>query len=312
MSDDQLSQSSQSRHANGQTSGQVHKKENEERNWLERIMSVLRINPKNRDDLVDALTQAQQNQVIDDDALSMIEGVLQVSEMQVREIMIPRTNMTVIDKEMSLEEVLPLVVDSAHSRYPVVGENRDEIVGILLAKDLLPYFLSGDNGKFSIREILRTPIFIPESKRLNILLKEFRANRNHIAIVVDEYGGVAGLVTIEDVLEQIVGEIEDEHDFEDDLYIMDHAQDHATVKALTPIEDFNEHFSAEFSDNEFDTIGGLVINSLGRLPKRGDTLDLNGFHFKVVRADNRRVYLLRVERIKVVDNDTEEGSADSA
>lgn len=283
------------------------------RKWIERLGHFLQIDPKNRDELLSILREAQDNHIIDLDALAMIEGVLQVSEMQVRDIMIPRAQMVVVQRDMSMQEVLPIVVDSAHSRYPVVGENRDEVIGILLAKDLLPYFQLGTQDKFNLRDIMRPAAIIPESKRLNVLLKEFRASRNHIAIVVDEYGGVAGMVTIEDVIEQIVGEIEDEHDYEDDIYIMEHNAHHATVKAITPIEDFNDHFGSTFSDEEFDTIGGLVMNGFGRLPKRGEQLSLQGFNFKVLRADGRRVYLIQVKKLEESDeNVTTASSSDRA
>jgi magnesium and cobalt transporter len=276
--------------------GKIEKDDRSGRSLMERIGQFLQAEPKNREELLGVLREAQDNAILDIDALAMIEGVLQVSEMQVRDIMIPRSQMIVVDREMSLQEVLPIVVDSAHSRYPVVGENRDEVIGILLAKDLLPYFQLSSEDKFNLRDILRPPAFIPESKRLNVLLKEFRSSRNHIAIVVDEYGGVAGMVTIEDVLEQIVGEIEDEHDYEDDIYIMEHNESQATVKAITPIEDFNEHFNTDFSDDEFDTIGGLVMKAMGHLPKRGETIALGDFNFRVLRADSRRVHLIQVKR----------------
>jgi len=278
--------------------GAINKEDKNGRSWIERLGQFLQIDPKNRDELLSILREAQDNQIIDGEALAMIEGVLQVSEMQVRDIMIPRAQMVVVQRDMSMQEVLPIVVDSAHSRYPVVGENRDEVIGILLAKDLLPYFQLGTQDKFSLREIMRPAAFIPESKRLNVLLKEFRASRNHIAIVVDEYGGVAGMVTIEDVIEQIVGEIEDEHDYEDDIYIMEHNASQATVKAITPVEDFNEHFGSDFSDEEFDTIGGLIMSNLGHLPKRGERVQLGGFTFKILRADGRRVYLIQVKRLE--------------
>lgn len=281
-----------------QTLGQITSDDKNGRTWFSRLAKLLHAEPKDRDELVEILREAYGNDLIDVDALGMLEGVLQVSEMQVRDIMIPRSQMTVLEREMSMQEVLPIVVDSAHSRYPVVGENRDEVIGILLAKDLLPYFQLGSEDKFNLRDILRAAVFIPESKRLNVLLKEFRASRNHIAIVVDEYGGVAGMVTIEDVLEQIVGEIEDEHDFEDDIYIMEHTAEKATVKAITPIEDFNEHFATNFSDEEFDTIGGLIVNSLGHLPKRGEQTQLGGYDFKILRADARRVHLIQVKKLK--------------
>lgn len=264
---------------------------------MERLFQAVRGEPKDRNQLLDLLHGAHKRDLIDLDALVMIEGVLQVSEMQVRDIMIPRSQMVVVERDASLEQILPTVVGSAHSRFPTIGDNKDQVIGILLAKDLLPYFLQGQDTKLNLREIMRPAVFIPESKRLNVLLKEFRASRNHMAIVVDEYGGVAGLVTIEDVLEQIVGEIEDEHDFEEDIYILEHGDDRYMVKAITPIEDFNERFGTEFSDEEFDTIGGLVVNALGHLPKRDETVDLGSLHFRVTRASSRRIHLLQVTRL---------------
>jgi len=281
----------------------------QKRSWLERLGQALQGELKDRDQLIEVLQEAQKNNVIDYDALTMIEGVIGVSEMQVRDIMIPRSQMVVVERDADMKVILQTVVESAHSRFPAVGENRDEVIGILLAKDLLPYFLDGENTRFNLRDILRPAVFIPESKRLNVLLKEFRASRNHIAIVVDEYGGVAGMVTIEDVLEQIVGEIEDEHDVEEDAYIFEHRNDEYTVKAITPIEDFNEHFQASFSDEEFDTIGGLVMNGFGHMPKRGEKLDLGDFHFKVLRASNRQIYLLQVSRREAETQSSQAGSA---
>jgi magnesium and cobalt transporter len=231
--------------------------------------------------------------LLDPDDLSMLEGVLQVAEMQVRDVMIPRAQMVVIERDAEPEKFLPLVIDSAHSRFPVVGESRDEVVGILLAKDILHWCASGKEA-FRMREHLRPAVFVPESKRLNVLLREFRASRNHLAIVVDEYGGVAGMVTIEDVLEQIVGEIEDEHDIEEEGLILRHSSVRHTVKGMTPIEDLNEFFATDFSDEEFDTAAGLVTRALGHVPKRGESVDLQGLRFKVLRADNRRVHLLQV------------------
>jgi len=281
----------------------------QKRSWLERLGQALQGELKDRDQLIDVLQEAQKNTVIDYDALTMIEGVIGVSEMQVRDIMIPRSQMVVVERDADLKVILQTVVESAHSRFPAVGENRDEVIGILLAKDLLPYFLDGENIRFNLRDILRPAVFIPESKRLNVLLKEFRASRNHIAIVVDEYGGVAGMVTIEDVLEQIVGEIEDEHDVEEDAYILEHRNAEYTVKAITPIEDFNEHFQANFSDEEFDTIGGLVMNGFGHMPKRGEKLNLGEFHFKVLRASNRQIYLLQVSRREAEAEPSQAGTA---
>lgn len=280
-----------------ETLEETGKEQKNQRSWLDRLSQFLQVEPQNRTQLVELLRDARDNEVIDSDSLAMIEGVLQVSEMQVRDIMVPRSQMVVLERDMALKDILPVVVDSQHSRFPAIGDSRDEVIGILLAKDLLPYFHVGNEDKFNLREILRPAVFIPESKRLNVLLKEFRSSRNHIAIVVDEYGGVAGLVTIEDVLEQIVGEIEDEHDFEDEIYIMEHNGADATIKAMTPIEEFNTHFNADFSDEEYDTVGGLIMSALGHLPKRGEMLELGGFQFRILRADSRRIYLLRVKRL---------------
>ena len=276
------------------------------RSWLERLGQILQSDVKDQSQLVDSLRAAEQNSVIDADALAMIEGVLQVSDLRVRDIMIPRSQMVVVDRDAGLDQLLPIVISSAHSRFPVVGENKDEVIGILLAKDLLPMFVDGADKKLNIRDLLRPAVFIPESKRLNVLLKEFRASRNHMAIVVDEYGGVAGLVTIEDVIEQIVGEIADEHDFEDDMYIMTHDNDKFIVKAITPLDDFNEHFETRFNEEEFDTIGGVVVNAFGHLPERGETIDIDGFRFHILRADNRRVHLLQITRAPVEPAATEE------
>ncbi|WP_455208209.1 HlyC/CorC family transporter [Kaarinaea lacus] len=266
----------------------------QQRNWFEILSQALLREPKDRSELTRLLRDAQQRNLLDFDALSMIEGVLEVSEMQVRDVMIPRTQMAVININDKPEQFLPLIIESAHSRFPVIGDNRDEVLGILLAKDLLPYFAQQDRQEFNIRDQLRPAVFIPESKRLNVLLRDFRANRNHMAIVVDEYGGIAGLVTIEDVLEQIVGDIEDEHDIDEDTFIIKHSDNRYTVKALTPIEEFNEQFSVNFPEDEFDTIGGLLIQRFGRMPKRGEVTTIEGFRFKVLRADSRRIYLLQI------------------
>ena len=265
--------------------------------WLERLSQAFVAEPENLDELVELLRRAQARGLLEADALEMIEGVLQVSELRVRDVMIPRAQMVVVPAEAGLREMLPIIVDSAHSRFPVVGESRDEVKGILLAKDLLRYFADGDEAAFDIDDVLRPATLIPESKRLNVLLREFRKSRNHMAIVVDEYGGVAGLITIEDVLEQIVGEITDEHDIEEGRYVVQRAPDRFTVKALTPIEDFNEAVGTDFAREEFDTIGGLVLHRFGHLPKRGETVELDGLRFKVLRADNRRIHLLEVERV---------------
>jgi magnesium and cobalt transporter len=263
--------------------------------WLRRITDTFSGEPRDVEDLTEILAQAKERGIINPDAFDMLEGVLRVVELQVRDIMVARSQMTVVNRDDPPEDLLPIVIESGHSRFPVIGEDRDQIVGILLAKDLLRYFAAGSAKRdFDIKECLRPVVFIPESKRLNVLLKEFRVSHHHMAIVVDEYGGVSGLVTIEDVLEQIVGDIGDEYDVEDDLDIRKEGDRQFTVKAQTPIDEFNTYFSTEFSDEEFDTIGGLVMNYLGRLPRRGDTFMLGGLEFKVLRADRRRLDLLRV------------------
>ncbi len=260
---------------------------------LERLSNFLLREPEDREQLVELLHGAYENSLMDADSLAMIEGVLQVSEMQVRDIMIPRSQMDVIDITDPPETFIPHVIETAHSRFPVIEDNKNDVIGILLAKDLLRYYAGED---FEVRDMLRPAVFIPESKRLNILLKEFRSNRNHIAIVVDEYGGVAGMVTIEDVLEQIVGDIEDEYDYdEDEDNIIQNANGHYRVKALTEIVDFNEALGTALSDEEFSTIGGLVVHQFGHLPKRDDEIELSGLHIKVLRADSRRLHTIMVE-----------------
>jgi magnesium and cobalt transporter len=263
-------------------------------NWLRRITGSLSGEPRDLEDLNTVLGQARDRGIIDPDAHEMLEGVLQVVELQVRDIMVPRSQMAIVNRDDPPEEILPMVIESGHSRFPVIGEDRDQIIGILLAKDLLRYFAEGGRTNFDIKECLRPAVFIPESKRLNVLLKEFRVSHHHMAIVVDEYGGVSGLVTIEDVLEQIVGDIGDEYDTDDDLDIRKEGERQFTVKAQTRIDEFNRFFGSDFSDEEFDTISGLAINSLGRLPRRGESFSLGGLEFKVLRADRRRLDLLRV------------------
>jgi magnesium and cobalt transporter len=265
-----------------------------QRSWIEKLSHALLGEPRDREQLVHVLREAQARGLFDADAQAMIEGVLQVADMQARDIMIPRSQMVVVNRDASPEQLIPIAIESGHSRFPVIGESRDEVVGVLLAKDLLRYSSKNESNTFSIREILRPAVFVPESKRLNVLLKEFRASRNHLAIVVDEYGGVAGMVTIEDVLEQIVGEIEDEHDIDEDTFIRKYSDVNYSVKALTSIEDFNDYFGTDFSDEEFDTIGGLVTDKLGRLPKRGETVILDNMSFQVISADNRRIHLMKV------------------
>ncbi len=264
--------------------------------WLERLGALLMREPEDREQLIELLHSSYERNLLDADALAMIEGVLQVSESQVRDVMIPRAQMDVVDINDPPEKFLPFVIATAHSRFPVIDKDRDDVIGILLAKDMLRYYAGEETN---VRAMLRPAVFIPESKRLNVLLKEFRSNRNHIAIVVDEYGGVAGLITIEDVLEQIVGEIEDEFDFdeaEDNIIRDRHGR--YRVKALTEIDDFNETFGTTFSDEAFDTVGGLIVNHFGKLPKRGDSIVLEGLRFLVLRADSRRLHSLLVERVQ--------------
>lgn len=259
---------------------------------LERLSAFLLREPEDREQLVQLLHGAYENNLLDADALSMMEGVLQVSERQVREIMIPRAQMDVIDISLSPEAFIPFVIETAHSRFPVTEGDKDNIIGILLAKDLLRYYAGEE---FDVRDMLRPVVFVPESKRLNVLLRDFRSNRNHIALVVNEYGGVSGMVTIEDVLEQIVGDIEDEYDFDaDEDNIIADGSGNYRVKADTEIADFNEALGAGFSDDECDTVGGLVLKAAGQLPKCGDRLNVGEFSFTVLRADSRRLYTLLV------------------
>ncbi|MEQ1777585.1 MAG: transporter associated domain-containing protein [Nitrosomonas sp.] len=263
--------------------------------WLERLGTLLIRKPEDREQLITLLHSAFERNLLDSDALSMIEGVMQVSEMQARDIMVPRSQMDVVDISEKPEKFIPFVIEAAHSRFPVTEGSEDDIIGILLAKDLLRYY--ADEDEFNIRDMLRPAVFIPESKRLNVLLKDFRSNRNHMAIVVNEYGGVAGLVTIEDVLEQIVGEIEDEYDFdEEEDNIVTESDGLYRVKAITEINNFNEVLGANFSNDDFDTIGGLVLNKFGRLPERGESVIIDHFKFTVQRADSRRLHMLKVER----------------
>jgi magnesium and cobalt transporter len=264
--------------------------------WLERLSQALLREPRDREQLVELLRDAQQRNLLDEQALTMIEGVLQVSDMQVRDIMVPRAQMVTINADDMLNELMPTVLDSGHSRFPVVGDKPDEIIGILLAKDLLAGIWQKISDDFKLRDILRPVSIIPESKRLDTLLHEFRVKHNHMAIVVDEYGGATGLVTIEDVLEQIVGDIEDEHDFDDEVFIKPHGENIFIIKALTPIDEFNQYFNANFSDAEFDTIGGIVMKAFGYCPKRGEKITIDNFRFKILHADNRRIRLLRLWR----------------
>ena len=266
-----------------------------EKGWLERLSLALTGEPSSRSELLEVLRSSEQRELLDAEALSIIEGALTVSDMQAREIMIPRSQMVVVRLDMSLEEILPVVIESGHSRFPVFSDNPDDVVGILLAKDLLPMALEDNRSRLKLKDLLRPCAAIPESKRLNVLLQEFRSTRNHPAVVFDEYGGVSGMVTIEDVLEQIVGDIEDEYDFEEDDFINQHKDGFFTIKARTPISDFNEKFQTDFPVDEFDTIGGVVTHHFGHLPEREETVEVQGFHFEVLNADNRRIKLLRMK-----------------
>lgn len=270
-------------HSNGQS-----------KSWLDKLSTLFSDDPNDRQDLKEILREAAERNVVDAETLSILEGALQVSDMQVRDIMVPRSQMVSIRADDCIEKFLPSIVESAHSRFPVLGEGQDEVLGILLAKDLLPLMLNENYDDFNILGLLRSATFVPESKRLNILLKEFRATRNHMAIVADEFGGIAGIITIEDVLEQIVGEIEDEHDQDDDsaIKVLDH--DVCMVKALTSIEDFNEHFETKFDDKEFDTIGGIVVQHFGRVPECDEAITINDWRFKVVNGNSRRINLMEV------------------
>lgn len=265
----------------------------QQKGWMDRISQFLIGEPQDREELLCVLREAKDKRLLDKEALNMIEGVMQVSEKRVRDIMIPRVQMVVVPRDAELETIFPLVIESAHSRFPVIEEDRSEVAGILLAKDLLTHAIG--NKSLKVEEIMRPARFVPESKRLNILLREFRTRRNHMAIVVDEYGTVAGLVTIEDVLEQIVGEIEDEHDPEGEDYILQRNKREYLVKALTPIDVFNEFFSVDFKDDEFDTIGGMIVHHLEHMPKKGEKAEIGKFCFEVAKADSRRLHLLKVK-----------------
>ncbi|MGY6216325.1 HlyC/CorC family transporter [Methylolobus aquaticus] len=280
----------------------------EHRSWLDRLSHFLAGEPEDRDDLLELLRDAEKRGLIETEALAMIEGVMQVSELRVRDIMIPRAQMVVVPQDAQLETILSLVAESAHSRYPVIAEDRTEVVGVLLVKDLLVHSLR--DRQRPVRDIMRPAQFVPENKRLNVLLRECRTNRSHMAIVVDEYGAAAGLVTIEDVLEQIVGEIEDEHDFGDEEYIFRKSDHEYTLKALTPIEEFNEYFGTDWSDDAHDTIGGLIVHRLGHVARRGEKVDIGPFSFTVLRADSRRVYMLKLVRLAAGEGVSDAGRGD--
>ncbi len=268
------------------------------KSWFERLSYALLGEPQDREQLVELLRDAQSRELLDADALAMIEGALQVSEQDVRDVMVPRGQMVVVNRDAPIDEVLKVIVDSGHSRFPVVTEDKDEVVGILLAKDLLQFFSNKKEENFNIREYLRPVIYIPESKRLNTLLSEFRSSRNHMAIVVDEYGATSGLVTIEDVLEQIVGDIDDEHDTDLGNNIFKHDDGLFVVRALTGIDEFNEYFHTEFPDDDYETVGGMIMHHLGHMPKRQEEVTIGQCRFKVLRADSRRIYMLQLQYLQ--------------
>ncbi|MHB0777416.1 HlyC/CorC family transporter [Halomonas sp. WWR20] len=272
------------------------------KSWLDKLFSAFSSDsdePSSRDELLTFLREAGARLRLDQDALTIIEGAFQISDQQAREVMIPRSQVAAIPVEQRPEDCLPIILETAHSRYPVIGENLDEVIGVLLVKDLLPLLKANpqERESFQLKDVLRPAMFIPESKRLNSLLKEFRDTHNHMAVVVDEYGGTAGIVTIEDILEQIVGDIEDEHDIEEDDDIRSLGDGTYAIRALTPIEDFNDRFDTDFSDEEFDTVGGLVMQRFGHLPRRSEYADLGDWRFTVLNADNRRIRLLQASRV---------------
>lgn len=264
------------------------------KSWIDKITQVFSDEPTDTKSLLELLRNAEQDQVLDADALGIIEGALQVSSMQVRDIMIPRSQLAIVPAKLPPNKIIELVTKASHSRFPVMGENVDNVIGILLAKDLLPLILKEETRKFDIKDVVRPATFVPESKRLNVLLKEFRETHQHMAIVIDEYGSVSGAVTIEDVLEQIVGEIEDEYDVDDESYIKKFDEENYIVKALTPVDEFNEYFGTQFSDQEFTTLGGLVLQQIGHIPERGETINIGPFLVTVLNADSRQIKLLKV------------------
>ncbi|MGQ3891463.1 HlyC/CorC family transporter [Legionella sp. CNM-4043-24] len=259
--------------------------------WFSSLKHFLHVEPQNREELITLLRDAQSRSLIDSETLGMIEGVIQFAQMRVRDIMLPKNQMTCLSVNDSLAQVIETVSASGHSRFPVTGNNKDEVIGILHAKDLLRFQDARDDD-FDLDDIVRSATFVPESKRLDLLLSEFRSNRNHMALVVDEYGAVSGFVTIEDIIEQIIGDIEDEFDVDEEAYIKEHLDSHYIVKSHTPIEEFNEQLNASFSDDNYDTIGGIVMAGFGYLPKRGEVITINGFEFKIINADARRIKLL--------------------
>ncbi len=280
----------------------------DEKSWIDKIKTIFGSQVSDKKDLVDQLRLAQEEKIIDVDALSIIEGALQVGDMQVREIMIPRPQIAMLNTKSSLEEILQIVTETAHSRFPVTGENSDDIIGILLAKDLIPLLLEKNSSKrFNIKDIVRPVTVIPEYKRLNVLLKEFRENRNHMAIVIDEYGGLAGAVTIEDILEQIVGEIEDEYDVDDEDYIKTSDGESYIVKAITPLDEFNEYFHSNFTSEEMGTIGGILLNQFGHIPSRNERIGIGPYVFKILNADGRQIRLIEVSSSLALNSSDESG-----
>ena len=279
------------------------------RSWIDKLSSIFQ-EPKDSEELLSLLRSASKNKILDADMLAIIEGGLGVSHMQARDIMIPRSQIVMVSRDASHADILKQVTDAAHSRFPVIDDDRDDVIGILLAKDLLTAIVSAGSFEFDLREILRPAVFIPESKRLNVLLREFRTRRNHMAIVVDEYGGVAGMVTIENVLEQIVGEIEDEHDVDEVAAILKRSDVEYHIKALTEVDEFNDHFKTDWSDDEFDTIGGLVTQRFGHLPERDEEITIDRFQFKVVRADSRRVHLFEMTIFPEIETSSAEATSE--
>ena len=269
--------------------------------WWKKIISTFSKAPRDQAALIEILRESEARNILGPEVLIMLEGALHVSEIQVRDIMVPRVQMVVIRHSSEPSDIMKTIIGSGHSRFPVVNDAQDEVLGILLAKDLLSCFVAGEAEEFAVKKLMRPAVFVPESKRLNILLRDFRTNHNHMAVVVDEYG-IAGLVTIEDIIEEIVGEIEDEHDFSEETLIEEHGRDCYTVQALTPIDEFNEYFGTQLSNADYDTIGGLVINEFGYLPKRGELVDLAGYSVKVLRADKRRLHLLHFEKTPVSES----------
>ena len=265
-----------------------------ERSWLEKITQLFSAEPRNRNDLRELLRLAARNEVLDTDSLGIMEGALRVNDKQARDIMIPQPQMVAVRADAPLRDVLPEIIKAGHSRYPVTGESSDEVLGILLAKDLLPLLLNSSQANFTLRDKLRSAIFVPESKRLNVLLREFRQNRNHMAMVLNEYGGIAGLVTIEDVLEEIVGEIEDEYDSQNASFIQQLSANEFRINALTPLAEFNDRFRRAFGNDDFDTVGGMVMHHFGHVPKSNESIIVEGLRFQILSADNRRIHELRL------------------